>query len=192
MPRGTSVVGKILDRLLLFLYSLIVAAAAAILAAAGFHLVSYDYTLQLADLIYHNTAWAIPVISVSAVIFLISLRFLYISLRSSRRTSASIDQHTDFGDVRISMETVENLTLKAASRVKGVKDLKAKVNVSDAGLEISIRAIVDGESSIPQLTEEVQRQVKGHVEETTGIPVSFVTLFVANIIQSQSFRSRVE
>jgi uncharacterized alkaline shock family protein YloU len=83
--------------------------------------------------------------------------------------------------------------LKAAGRTKGAKDLRARVRVNQSGLEITIRTIVDGESSIPELTEEMQSTVKSYIEDITGIPVASVTVFVANIVQSApTFKSRVE
>jgi uncharacterized alkaline shock family protein YloU len=52
---------------------------------------------------------------------------------------------------------------------------------------------VDGDHSIPELTEEMQSGVKRYVEDITGIPVASVTVFVANIVQtSPTFKSRVE
>jgi uncharacterized alkaline shock family protein YloU len=38
----------------------------------------------------------------------------------------------------------------------------------------------------------MQRGVKEHVEDITGIPVASVTVYVANVVQSQSFKPRVE
>lgn len=85
------------------------------------------------------------------------------------------------------------MSLKAASRSRGVRDLRARVKVNQAGLEIVIRAIVDGETPIPALTEEMQANVKRHIEDITGIPVAFVSVFIANIQQSSpTFKSRVE
>jgi uncharacterized alkaline shock family protein YloU len=116
----------------------------------------------------------------------------YISVRRGSSQAPSIKQRTDFGDIQISLETVENLSLKAAGRIRGMKDLKSRIRVTDAGLEIIIRSFVDGESSIPNVSEEVQKAVKSHIEEITGIPVALVSVYVANITQTQSFRSRVE
>ncbi|MDT9726289.1 alkaline shock response membrane anchor protein AmaP [Xylanibacillus composti] len=181
---------RVLDKLLLFVFSLIVLAFTVIglLLSTGAVPVAAEWFEEMADSVTGQaTIWTLGI-----AIILISLRLLYITLRVGTGAPPSIDQRTDFGDIRISMETVENLTLKAASRIKGVKDLKARVSVDDAGLQIEIRAVVDGDTSIPQLTEEVQREVKGHLEEITGIPVSFVSVYVANIIQSQTFKSRVE
>jgi uncharacterized alkaline shock family protein YloU len=183
-----------LDKLLLFLYSLAIGGCAVVLFAIGFNWFPEEWLLGFVRNVYigdHPLLKAV-LIAASAVIFLISLRFFYISLRRTNAAAASIDQRTDFGDIRISLETVENLALKAAGRQRGVKDLRARIRVGEAGIEISIRAVADGESSIPALSEEIQRAVKAHVEEITGIPVSGVSVFVANIIQTANFKSRVE
>jgi uncharacterized alkaline shock family protein YloU len=179
---------RIFDKFLLFIYSLTVL----ILAIGGFAFVFEWIQPATVNTIYANPGFNYAILVISTALFVLSLRFLYISLRRSRERGGSIDQRTDFGDIRISLETVENLSLKAASRVRGVKDLRSRVRVNNSGLEIQIRTVVDGESSIPQLTEEMQRGVKEHVEEVTGIPVSSVTVYVANVVQTQTFKARVE
>ncbi|MNJ03652.1 hypothetical protein D3C73_1640630 [compost metagenome] len=71
--------------------------------------------------------------------------------------------------------------------------MKARVKVDQAGLEIEIRTVVDGETSIPAITEEVQSSIKSYIEEITGIPVARVSVYVANVVQSApAFKSRVE
>jgi uncharacterized alkaline shock family protein YloU len=185
--------GKMFDRLLLFVFSLATGILSIYALVMVSHLISYDSATEFLHDVYYDSFTAYSWITIAVVLLLLSARLFYISIKKSRGQAPSIDQRTDFGDIRISIETVENLALKAASRHRGVKDLKARVNVNDAGLEIIIRTIVDGESSIPELTEEVQRSVKEHVEEITGIPVAFVSVFIANIIsQAPTFRSRVE
>jgi uncharacterized alkaline shock family protein YloU len=184
---------KIVDRLLLFVFNLAVLVACCILLFCAFGWISFERVGWFAHEVYYNINTALPFIALTVIVALISMRFLYISLRRGKSNTPSIDQRTDYGDIRISIETVENLSLKAARRTRGVKDLKARVRVSPAGLEITIRAIVDGENSIPQLTEEMQSGVKSHIEEITGIPVADVSVFIANIQQtSPTFKSRVE
>ncbi|WP_199622813.1 alkaline shock response membrane anchor protein AmaP [Paenibacillus alkalitolerans] len=179
---------RVFDKFLLFIYSLIVLIATIL----GIAIVIEWIPQEELDTLYANPGVNYAALVAIVVLFLLSLRFLYISLRRSRERTGSIDQRTDFGDVRISLETVENLSLKAASRIRGVKDLRSRVRVTDSGLEIQIRTVIDGESSIPQLTEEMQRGVKEHIEEVTGIPVSSVTVYVANVVQTQTFKARVE
>lgn len=184
---------RILDKLLLLVYSLIVLAGSVAALGMAARLIPRAETVQWIQQLY-GPQWGVrsAVIAVGALLLLLSLRFLYIALRRSSASAPSIDQRTEIGDVRISIETVENLALKAASRHRGVKDLRARVRIAESGIDIMIRAVVDGESAIPALSEEIQRTVKEHVEDITGIPVSNVAVYVANIIQSQSFKSRVE
>jgi uncharacterized alkaline shock family protein YloU len=179
-------VAKLMDRLLLFIYSLSIG----VISVVAILLLSGAVPYELTSVQEQRLFWA--GIIVAAVLFLLSIRFFYISVRRDRSNLNSIDQRTEFGDIQISVETIENLCLKAASRVRGVKDLKSRIKVSQSGLDIAIRAVVDGEESIPTLTTEVQKQVHDFVEDTTGIPVSSVSVYIANVVQAPSFKSRVE
>lgn len=191
--RGQAIVAKIIDRLLLFILSLAVIAAAACMLAAAFNWIPMEDTQDFVQRIYTQTNPAIAFIAGCVILLLIAVRLFYISVRSSREQAPSIDQRNEWGDIRISIDTVENLALKTAGRSRGVKDLRARVRVGSAGIEVMIRSMVDGETSIPALTEEMQSAVKQHIEEITGIPVASVSVFIANIVQSApTFKSRVE
>jgi uncharacterized alkaline shock family protein YloU len=184
--------GRVADKLFLFLYSVAVLILSGIGLIVAMEWMAPAFAESFVDAIYMPGPAKYAAIAVCAALILLSIRFLFVSLRRSRERTGSIDQRTEFGDIRISLETVENLALKAANRVRGVKDLRARVRVDDSGLDIQLRSVVDGESSIQQLTEEMQRGVKEHVEDITGIPVASVTVYVANVVQSQSFKPRVE
>jgi uncharacterized alkaline shock family protein YloU len=190
--RGQVILAKVVDRLLLFLNSIVIIVISCILILVSIHWIMYSETSRFVTSIYENTEAATAVIIIAVIFILINLRFFYIAVRRSSSNAPSIDQRTEFGNIQISIDTVQNLSLKAASRIRGVKDLKSKVRVNADGLEITIRSIIDGESSIPALTEEMQRAVKEHVEEITGIPVATVSVYVANVIQAHSYKSRVE
>ncbi|MFD3258721.1 alkaline shock response membrane anchor protein AmaP [Paenibacillus lentus] len=177
---------KILDRLLLFIYSLSIG----ILSVIAILLVTNAVPVNLKQ--FNQNSWIIAAIIVAGVLFLLSIRFFYISIKRDRGSLPSIDQRTDYGDIQISVETIENLSYKAASRVRGIRDVKTRIRIMDSGLEIMVRALVDGETSIPELTEEVQKQVHDHVEDITGIPVSYVSVYIANLVQSPAIKSRVE
>ncbi|MBB6730522.1 alkaline shock response membrane anchor protein AmaP [Cohnella zeiphila] len=185
---------KVLDRLLMFLYSVAIGAASIVVlvaACGGFDAKAIDdFT---ADLSGRNQIVQTTVIVVAALLLLVSLRFFIVSVKRNGSSAPSINQKTDHGDIRISVETMENIALKAASRTRGVKDLRARVMAGDAGLRISIRAFVDGETSIPALSEEMQKTVSEQIEETTGIPVAEVSVYIANVTQSPTtYKSRVE
>lgn len=185
---------KFLDKLLLFLYSAVIGAVSVfVIVAASGGLYEDGLHDWLDNMIGGSKTVQLSVIATAIVVLLVSLRFFILSIRRENSTAPSINQRTDHGDIRISVETVENLALKAASRTRGVKDLKARVRVGEPGLAILIRAFIDGEGSIPALSEEMQRNVAQQVEEATGIPVAEVSVFIANVTQAPtSFKSRVE
>lgn len=184
---------KVVDRFLLFIYSLIVLVVSAIAVCIGFQIIPAKEVSYFLRDVYSETSYAVTTIVVGLVVMLISIRLFYISIRRGNTRSPSIDQRSEYGDIRISLETVENLSLKAAGRSRGARELRSRVHVSEAGLDIVMRAVVDGDQPIPTLTEEMQANVKQHVEEITGIPVAKVSVFIANIVQSQpTFKSRVE
>lgn len=183
---------KVVDKLLLFLYSIVIGIISVFMICVGFEWITGELVEDFFTELYAEDSLLITVGVIGVALFLVSLRFLFVSLMRGSANAHSIDQRTEFGDIRISIETIENLSLKAASKQRGVKDLRARVRASDAGLEIVLRAVVDGETAIPALTEEVQRTVKTHIEEITGIPVINVAVFIANVIQTTTFKSRVE
>lgn len=194
MTGGVGYVFKVWDRLLLFIYSLAIVVASAFVVAVALGAFSMEWLTEVVDQTTGDyRPLQIGVIVVAAVLILISLRFLVLSVGRLNAAAPTINQRTEHGDIQISIETVENLALKAASRSKGVKDLRARVRVAEAGLHITIRAFVDGEGSIPTLSEDMQRTVSQQIEETTGIPVSDVTVYIANVTQAPTtFKSRVE
>jgi len=183
---------RVVDKLLLFLYSIITAIVAVLMTCIGFGWINKPLADDSLATLYSNESLYITLAIIGIVLFLISIRFFVVSLSRNSMSAQSVDQRTEFGEIRISIETMENLALKAALRQRSVKDLRARVHASDTGLDIVLRAVVDGEVSIPVLTEEVQKNVKEYVEEITGIPVTNVSLFIANIIQTNTIKSRVE
>jgi uncharacterized alkaline shock family protein YloU len=185
---------KILDRLLLFLYSVAIGTLAVItIVAASGGLIESGLHRWVDQFTGGSRAVQAAVIIAAVVILLISLRFFILSVRRGGSAAPSINQRTEHGEIRISVETVENIALKAASRTRGVKDLRARVKVAESGLEILIRAFVDGDGSIPALSEDMQRTVSQYVEDATGIPVAAVSVYIANVTQAPAtFKSRVE
>ncbi|CAM4267851.1 alkaline shock response membrane anchor protein AmaP [Paenibacillus phoenicis] len=177
---------KILDRILMFIYSLSIAILSVFVILVLTDAVPLELKVLEQQPIYIGT-WVAAIL-----LLLISIRVFYISVSRDRSSATSIDQRNEYGDIQISVDTIENLAYKAASRVRGIKEVKTRIRITESGLEIVVRALVDGETSIPALTEEVQKQVHDRVEEITGIPVSYVSVYIANLVHSPVLKGRVE
>lgn len=183
---------KIIDRFLLLIFSFVIFVISGTALTIAFAWVNKDSVHDFVENVYHQLPTAYTVIAISAILLLISIRFIYVSVRRGQTQAPYIAERTEHGEFRISLETIENLSLKAASKVRGVKDLRVRVHVSPAGLEIEVRTIVDGERIIPEMTEEIQTNVKNLIEEVAGYPVVSVSVYVANTAQSTAALRRVE
>lgn len=179
---------KIVDRILLFVYSLSVG----IVSVIAILLMMGAIPPSLWEGGRARVVWEAALL-IAFLLFLLSLRFFYVSIRRDRRHKLlTIDQRTEYGDIQISVETIENLCLKAAAKFRGVSDVKSRVKLAEAGVDIAMRAVVEGDTSIPELTSEMQKAVHDHLVEVTGIPVSNVSVYIANVAASPAFKSRVE
>lgn len=167
-----------------------------VLLFMAFGWIRYRLAENYLDNLYHEPLVAYPFIVCTILMLIVCVRLFYLALRRTDRSFPSIDRATEFGDVRISFDTIKSLALKAAGQIQGLSEVKTRLRVSDVGLEIDMRAAVSGDTAIPELTEQLQRTVKFHVEEMTGITVAAVSVFVSNVVtpspSSSLFKSRVE
>ncbi|ASS75943.1 hypothetical protein CIG75_13900 [Tumebacillus algifaecis] len=172
--------------MILWLYALGVAAACVVvlLQYAGFELLGRHF------MIYEDGAAA-------AVIFLLlSIFFLIYRSKQGDHEPQTITHQLDHGDLKISYDTLEQLSLKAASRVRGISDIKARVHMNEGGtMRIAIKFSIEAGLEITKTTAELQSSVKDFVELTTGIPVEQVTVYVLELAQqtqAQVVKKRVE
>lgn len=125
-----------------------------------------------------------------AIIFLaLSITFLLSGLRSNKDKKA-VSKYTNIGEIRISLNSIENIALNASKKLSGVRETKAYVTKLADGVSIGIKAIVMAELNIPELSKDIQVRVKNSIEETTGIKVNDVRVMVENIYTG--YKSRVE
>lgn len=179
------------ERLLVFIVGAIYAAVAVFLFTVAKPLYKFVYTHLPSEVPLRLIHVEIIIYVVIAIIALRALQLISRSLRIEKRKESSIRSKTDLGDIEISMETLESLSLKAVSKIKGIHDVKANVRTAEEGLRIKLKCLVDGELVIPQLSLEMQKAVKGHVEQIAGIPVQQVIIRVSNIQKSHEPRSRL-
>lgn len=137
------------------------------------------------------TALRVAVFIVALVFFALSIMFLLSGVRSSKDKKA-VSKHTNIGEIRISLNSIENIAINASKRTNGVKESKTMVKKSEDGVEIEVRVVVMPDMSIPVITEEVQGRVKKSVEDASGVAVKSVRVIVDSIYSGITYKPRVE
>ena len=115
--------------------------------------------------------------------------FLLSGLKSSKRKSAIV-KDTPFGQVKISLDTIESIVLGTIRKMPFVRESKVFVENRDGKLFIVIKIIIAMDINIPALVEEVQQKSKSALESNTDIEVDRIHVVVDNI--SSSGKARVE
>ena len=106
--------------------------------------------------------------------------FLLSGVRSNKDKKA-VSKHTNIGEIRISLNSIENIALTTSRRINGVRDTKAFVKRQEDTVSITIRTMVLPDIVIPAVSEEIQDRVKRAVEENAGIEVKNVKVQVEGI-----------
>ena len=67
------------------------------------------------------------------------------------------------------------------NKFSGIRNVKNAVDISEGNLSVRLKGEVSSEINIPQMSEELQKKVKEHIEECTGVPVNEVKIEISNV-----------
>jgi uncharacterized alkaline shock family protein YloU len=116
---------------------------------------------------------------ISGFLFLIGLRFVYIGIQKA--PVHALVHNTDMGQVRISLVAVKNLVTRVASRIPGVRSVKAGVTSGEEGLCVALELKVAVDANLPELADKLQKAVSSYVRDVVGVNVESVSVSVADI-----------
>lgn len=181
---------NIIFRTILAIYAFCLTVLSVILMAMTLNHDLFSSTTEyITEFVLPNKASNILMFIVELIFFALSIVFLFSGVRSEREKK-SISKANNIGEIRISLNTIENIALSASRKLNGIKETKAYVSKLGEDVSIYIKAVVLAESHIPTLSEELQSKVKKAVEETSGINVTDVKVSVENVYTG--YKSRVE
>lgn len=104
-----------------------------------------------------------------------------------------IMRETALGQVRIQYRAIENLVVRTAQQVEGVRDVEAHIASQGEGVEIRVSLNVLPEYSIPELSDAAQALIAESVQQVAGIDVATVAVEVRNVVgHAKTPRARVE
>ncbi|HHX75191.1 MAG TPA: alkaline shock response membrane anchor protein AmaP [Firmicutes bacterium] len=168
---------KARERLLLILLAVIVGAVAVVTGGAALRWIPLSVLRTSVEAVSGSVEYAI----LSILLLAFAVFFLLSSIRTGGENVQTIVQMGPLGEVRVSFKAVENLVLKAARGSKGVQEVKTRIQNTERGLVIYLRAVSAPDQNIPQVTAELQQLVKNYVEESTGVTVAEIKVLIENV-----------
>jgi len=184
---------NILNRILLFLLSLTVAAAS--LLVLLFCLGTFPAPVWSNELVY---AASIPESIIgSALAFVISLFALYRSFAGTNKGPAargsSLIVHSPTGDVRVEFAAVRGLVDRTVLGVSGVREVKMKMYAKGESvpLQLYLQLVLSAGADATRVAEEVKARVREQVEQFMGlkdVPVDITVAGVSDRIAERKHR----
>jgi uncharacterized alkaline shock family protein YloU len=181
---------NIFFRILLALYAFCMTMLSLLSMAVTFKTEMFDsISGYISEAVLQNPNSRFAMLLIAFVFFCLSITFLLSGFKTNKDKKA-VSKHTNIGEIKISLNSIENIALTASRKLIGVRDTKADVIKLEDGVAIAIRTVVLPEINIPALSEDIQVKVKSAVEESAGIKVNDIKVIVENI--HTGYKSRVE
>ena len=167
-----------IDKIVLSIYTLALAVVSFIMTVVAISPEEVQPARWIEDALSTGRGrWAVGLIG--AVFFLVSVRLIAVAFR--RQGGQPVVHETVMGEVRISLDAVENLIRKTARAIKGVREIKATVIHGKDGLHVLLKGTISPEVSIPEVSEEIQSSVRTYVKRVVGVELVDIRMEVENI-----------
>lgn len=178
----------VFHRILLTIYILIIIAAAAYLAALTVGLADIKYTLNLLDRIGgDNILDKLFACGISAIMLIISLELLVAGYARQDAGSVLI-KNTETGYITMTISSINEMAQKTARGVEGVREVRVSSQYKRGNVKLYVRMAVLQGKSIPEITQNVQTEIKSAMEMYAGIGISDIRIQVDNSLVASKIR----
>ena len=181
---------RALDRLISFIFSVIMLMVSVVLILVGVGVVEPQMLIDMLnehvfvkDVIASNMFNAVTITGL--VLLLASLKTTIFLSLFKVKDKAPILVKTQNGEVEIAQETIISTVKNVAVSFDNIKDVQATMQKRKKGVVIYAMVLVYANTNIRETIEEMQRQVKEMVKNTTGVDVLEVNIKVKNIYSKQ-------
>ena len=181
---------RALDRLISFIFSVIMLVISIVLILIGVGLVDSKMIIDMLndyvfvkDMITANTFNALTIAGI--VLLLASLKTtIFLSLFKTKDKSPILVK-TPNGEIEIAQETITSTVRNVGLSFDNIKDVQAKMIKKKKGVAVYAMLSVYANSNIREITEAMQQDVKETLKATTGVNVLEVNIKVKNIYSKQ-------
>lgn len=169
------------DRIILTLYTVLMAVVALFMIVFTLGMVSLDNIAPFVQSIPGSWEYAVG----GVVLLLVSLRLLVAGLGGTGVSTITVGNDKE-GKIHIAKNAAEDYVSELCNDVYGVHNAKVAVKMADNQLNVRINASVEPGINIPDTTDEIKRTITKNVLSTIGIDVKDVEVFFKHIKAKQA------
>lgn len=166
----------IADRIILTLYTILMAVASVLTLLCSLGVFSESGVLQFISQIPGSWVFAVG----SVIMLLVSLRLLSTGLGLTGVSTLKLSE-TDKGKVLVGKGALEDYIAVLAQEIYGIHNVKVIVKLDDDSINVRINASIEPGINIPEASGEIKDNVRDSIKKVTGIEVKETELFFKQI-----------
>ena len=167
---------KLTDRILAALSGLIILLIGLGLLVYGVGI--FPFKLDLSFLTQPFVLWQRAVMVAAALLMsILGIHGIAMLFRNGR-DHGFIAQHTEYGDLSISMSAMENMVKKCVDSHNELKVSNTRIQHARDGIIVSIRISLGNGVNIPLTVSALQKQIKQYITSCSGVDVKEVRVMV--------------
>ena len=171
---------KILEKLVLIIYSLLMLVISAIICLIVFRIIDINDISTCINFVLEDTALTIVVLSVAVLFILLSIRCLFFRKRKQIKKSTETDilLENESGRLLISKRAIENCVKNVICEVIDTdSEIKVTVDIDPASnISTYISVILDPSVKVSEFTVDLQSRIKNQVKENFDLEVKQVNI----------------
>ncbi len=175
---------KILERLALTLFSIIMLVMAVTISLVIFDVVQLETIYNFIDNVMNDETISKIILGVSIASILLAVKALFFPSRPPKKTEIKTGVLLENKDGRllISRDTIENLVSSVVKGFDQAVDVQTKVNLDmENNVTVYITLLVKEDSIIKELSSNMQTKIKETIKRSTDLDVSQVNINIKDI-----------
>ena len=172
------------DRVLMFLYVLIVLAFALCMALRPFGVDLLGGMFGGLEQAAGHFLTLLIGLGLTAIVALLSAYMLMMIFRKGKRHVSSSFVSVDPGDggqVHIALSALAQMARQAVGRVEGVREMKIDVTGEDDAIAVTVGLTLNANAHVPTVTRNMRKAIRNSIESNCGVAVRDVEIVVGSL-----------
>lgn len=185
---------KILERLALIIFSIIILVLSIITCLVIFNIIDLNNIFNFVQEMISIDTVSKTVLVISIVCILLAIKSLFFpsKIKKKQEIKTGILLENKDGRLLISKDTIENMVIGIVRSFKDVIDEQIKVNLDvNNNITIYISLLVSETAIIKELSSDIQNKIKKTIKTSTDLDVNQVNINIKNINNSREENKNV-
>lgn len=173
---------RFIDRLIVFIFSLLLIAVAAAGALFSFMPGSSAYYLEWLTDVLGGYRWF--VLAGAAALLIVALFVMFGSaFHHNRQSKSSTIKAGDSGEnIQISVGAIDCIVGQVVKGYDQVKSVHTVVHETPDGVKVKAKTVVNGDINIPELAKLLQTDIRIQLETMVGLKVKDVSIIITDVV----------